>query len=260
MSFLEVKNLSADYGKHRVIVDLSFAVEAGTVLGILGANGCGKTTLLKSICGILPYTGECLLAGENLAEMSPRMLARRCSYIQQRSGIAIDIPAVDVVLMGFNPRLRLLEYPTSAMKRAAREALAEVGLAGMEESNYQTLSEGQKQLCILARTLVSDAGLLLLDEPESALDFGGRYRMLERVRSWVQSGTRGAVVTLHDPQLALNCCDALLLIQNGGCLGILRPREDSLDLQEKLLSELYGPLALRKVKNNTGKEQIVMVS
>lgn len=258
MSFLEVRNLRAGYGKIRIVRELSFTLDAGQLLGILGPNGSGKTTLLKSICGIIPSEGECILEGVNLSALSPKALAQRCSYIPQRSGIGLDISALDVVLTGFNPRLGLLEYPNAAMRERAKQALETAGLAGMEEKNYQTMSEGQKQLCILARTMVSDAGLLLLDEPESALDFGGRYRMLRQVRSWM--GTRrAAIVTLHDPQLALNCCDELLLMDAGQKTAVLHPASDSMEVMEERLAALYGPLTLTRVKNRDGIWQLVMV-
>lgn len=258
MSFLEVRSLRAGYGKIRIVHELSFTLDAGQLLGILGPNGSGKTTLLKSICGIIPSEGECILEGVNLSALSPKALAQRCSYIPQRSGIGLDISALDVVLTGFNPRLGLLEYPNAAMRETAKQALETAGLAGMEEKNYQTMSEGQKQLCILARTMVSDAGLLLLDEPESALDFGGRYRMLRQVRS--RMGTRrAAIVTLHDPQLALNCCDELLLMDAGQKTAVLHPASDSLEAMEERLASLYGPLTLTRVKNRDGIWQLVMV-
>ena len=193
-----------------------------------------------------------------LEQLSPRALAKRCSLIGQRSGISIDISALDVVLMGFNARLGLLEYPGKQMKESARQALAAVGLGGMEEQNYQTLSEGQKQLCILARTLVTEAGLVLMDEPESALDFFGRYQMLEMVKRFL--GThRAALVTLHDPQLALNCCDRLLLLRDGCLLDALEPQQDSLEDMERKLSLVYGQLTLLRVNNKDGIPQLVLV-
>ena len=161
---LEVRNLSTGYGKKTILHDVSFSLESGTMTGLLGSNGSGKTTLLKSLCGLLPHTGQVLLDEVPLHQLSPRALARQCSLIGQRSGISIDISALDVVLMGFNARLGLLEYPGKQMKESARQALAAVGLGGMEEQNYQTLSEGQKQLCILARTLVGEAALLMMDD------------------------------------------------------------------------------------------------
>ena len=190
MSFFSAQGISAGYGGNNIIKDISFTVEAGCLTGILGANGSGKTTLLKAVCGILPHSGACTLDGKKLEALSPRELARHCGYIPQRSGISIDISALDVVLMGFNPRLGLLEHPNSAMQSAARAALGQVGLAGMENTNYLHLSEGQKQLCILARTLAAGSSLLLLDEPESALDFQFRHRTLETLRGWLSEGER----------------------------------------------------------------------
>ena len=130
---LEVRNLSAGYGRKTILHDVSFSLESGTMTGLLGSNGSGKTTLLKSLCGLLPHTGQVTLQGMPLEQLSPRALARQCSLIGQRSGISIDISALDVVLMGFNARLGLLEYPGKQMRESAQQALAAVGLGGMEE-------------------------------------------------------------------------------------------------------------------------------
>jgi iron complex transport system ATP-binding protein len=228
-------------------------------MGILGANGSGKTTLLKAICGNLLHTGSAVLDDCVLETLSARQIAKLCSYIPQRSGVTIDISVLDVVLMGFNPRLGLLEHPSSAMHAAAREALARVRLSGRENRNYLHLSEGQKQLCILARTLVSDSKLLLLDEPESALDFRFRHQMLSLLRGWVAAGEGSAIVTLHDPGLALNFCDKLLLLSDGGVLDIIAPKTDSLDKMEQTLSMIYGSISLQRCHNRKAEAQIVML-
>ena len=258
MSILEVRQLTAGYGGKKVLQGVSFSLMPGELVGILGENGSGKTTLLKSICGIVPHGGSCLVGGTDSRSLSPRALARQVSFIPQQSGISIDLSALDVVLMGFNPRLGLLEYPSQDMKQQARRALREVGLAGREEENYQTLSQGQRQLCMLARTLVSQARLLLLDEPESALDFGGRYRMLTQLRRCL-GGHCGALVTLHDPQLALNCCDRLLLLGGGKLLGEICPKQDSLESMEEKLIGLYGGLTLIRAENRQGLRQLVLL-
>lgn len=259
MSLFSANEICAGYPGKTILRNISFTVEKGSLTGILGANGSGKTTLLKALCGILPHCGECTLAGTVLEGLSERQLARLCSYIPQRSGISIDISALDVVLMGFNPRLGLLEHPNSAMKASARRALEQVGLSGMEDENFQHLSEGQKQLCILARTLVTDSRLLLLDEPESALDFRLRYEMLAQLRSWVQEGDRCGIVTLHDPSLALNDCDELLLLSGGELVGRVRPKTDPLDQMEQLLEKIYGPVSLVRCRKQSGQEQLVML-
>ena len=259
MSFFYVDSLSAGYGKSNVLESISFRVEKGSLVGILGANGSGKTTLLKAVCGIVPHGGRCTLGSHALEELSARQLARLVSYIPQRSGITIDISALDVVLMGFNPRLGLLEHPNQNMIAAAQAALEQVGLGGKAQMNYLHLSEGQKQLCILARTLVSDCKLLLLDEPESALDFRFRHRMLELLCSWTENNQTGALITLHDPVLALNYCDKLLLLSGGAIIGELLPRSQSIEEMETLLSRVYGPVTLRLVNDRSGKSVIVML-
>lgn len=260
MSFFSAAGLCAGYDKGYVFDDISFAFAEGTLMGILGANGSGKTTLIKAICGILPHEGTCVLDGITLEGLSPRGIARLCSYIPQRSGITIDISVLDVVLMGFNPQLGLLERPNTSMRAAAVYALEQVGLAGREDENYLHLSEGQKQLCILARTLVAQSKLLLLDEPESALDFRYRYRMLEIIRRWVNEKGVGAIATLHDPGLALNYCDRLLLLHEGKLLGCISPGEDELDRMEALLRKVYGPVSLQKIMTHRGRTQLVMLN
>lgn len=259
MSFLEVKNLTAGYGGTPILENLSFRVESGHLVGLLGANGSGKTTLLKAICSIVPHRGRCLLSGTALETLSPRLLAQNCGYIPQRSGISIDVSVLDVVLMGFNPRLGLLSHPTSAMEKAALETLKTVGLDSRAQDNFLTLSEGQKQLCILARTLVSDCQLLLLDEPESALDFHFRYDLLDKIKSWILGGERAALVALHDPALALNECDRLLLLADGKIFGTITPKTDSIEKMEQMLGVLYGNVSLQRCKNRAEKEFLVML-
>jgi iron complex transport system ATP-binding protein len=259
MSFFCVHDLSAGYTKKHIVRNVCFSLETGSVMGILGANGSGKTTLIKAICGILPHEGTCLLEEAKLEALSARQIAKLVSYIPQRSGIAIDISALDVVLMGFNPRLGLLEHPDRAMIQAAQKALEQVGLGGKEQTNYLHLSEGQKQLCILARTLVCDSKLFVLDEPESALDHRFRYQMLSVLRDRVASGKSGAIVTLHDPGLALDLCDELLLLSDGGVLGVIRPGTDPLDEMERMLSQVYGPISLHRCHDRKGKAHIVML-
>lgn len=260
MSFFSVNDLTVGYGKINVVENLSFSLDRGCLLGILGANGSGKTTLLKAVCGILPHSGSCVLEGTELEKLTSRKLAQCCSYIPQRSGISIDISVLDVVLMGFNPWLGLLEHPTAAMKEEGRRMLAQVGLEGKEADNYMTLSEGQKQLCILARTLCGGSSLLLLDEPESALDFHFRYRMLGLLRSWLSNSGGAAMVTLHDPSLALNYCDRLLLISEGKMIGNISPGTDSFEKMEKLLGYIYGKVSLTRLSSRSGREHLVMLN
>lgn len=259
MSCLTVNNLTAGYGKDNVINNVTFQVGKGSLTGILGANASGKTTLIKAICGILPYKGSCILDGIELDRLSSKEISKMVSYIPQRSGISIDISVLEVVLMGFNPKLGLLQHPTSAMKQAALSALEKVGLSGKEHMNYMHLSEGQKQLSIMARTIVSDSKLFLLDEPESALDFNFRYKLLSLLKERVLHSECSAVVALHDPSLALNFCDKLILLSDRGVLGIIQPGVTPLEQAEKMLSVIYADVSLQECCNRKGIKQLVML-
>ena len=138
MSYLSVAGLTAGYGKQNILENISFQLEAGVLMGIIGANGSGKTTLLKALCGILPHEGTCVLENADLQPLSARQMARLVSYIPQRSGICIDISALDVVLMGFNPQLGLLAHPTKRMTDAAMQALRQVGLGAKRKRTIFT--------------------------------------------------------------------------------------------------------------------------
>lgn len=257
--FFTMEQLTVSFGTRHVVQNMSFSLEKNTLTGLLGANGCGKTTLLRAICGHLPHTGVCRLEGEVLEQLHTRQLARRISYIPQRSGISISLPVLEVVLMGYHPVLGLLQNPSAQQKKAALRALEETGLAGMQDRDYLTLSEGQKQLCILARTLVEDTGLLLLDEPDSALDFPHRYQILGNLKKLVRDGGRAGLLCLHDPTLAFAFCDQILLMKEGRCTASLHPGTDSLASMQEALAQIYGPVFLTGCRDPLGRERLVLL-
>ena len=259
MNLLIVNNLSAGYAGKDIIKDISFSIEAGKVTGVLGPNGCGKTTLLKATANLLAHRGSCLIEGQMLETLSARTLSGLCGYIPQRSSISIDLTLLDVVLMGFNPDLKLLQQPSRQMKEDALHALSMVGLAHRKDENFQHLSEGQKQLVLLARTFAGKRRLLLLDEPESALDFRLRYQAMELLRSYVSKNQASALVTLHDSSLALNYCDTLLVLSDSRLSGIIEPDRTPISRIERLLSEVYGTISISVLMNRSKKKQLIMM-
>ncbi len=259
MKALTVSNLCAGYGKSLVLNDISFFVNEGEVFGILGANGSGKTTLLKALCNLLSHSGKVLIQDKDTHSLSVKERSRYIGYIPQRSGIEINMSVSEVVLMGFNPYLNLLENPTKEMVKKSLSALEKVGLKGFENCDYLALSEGQKQLCVLARTIAPNAKILLLDEPESALDFKFRYRIMKLLSALAKENSYGVVVNLHDPMLALNYCDRLLLLSEGKVESIICPKEDTVARMEEKLKKIYGNISVKTERDKSGKNHFVLL-
>lgn len=259
MSTLSVKELKTGYRNKEIIDGISFEIGEGELVGLIGANGCGKTTLLKAICNNLKHTGTVAINNLIVEKASVKDIASVCSYIPQKSGINIDISVFDVVMMGYNPYLGFLESPNKAMKDRALEALQLVGLEGFEGRNFLSLSEGQKQLCILARAIVSDCKLFLMDEPESALDFSVRYKMLDLFKDMLNKQNKSALVILHDISLALNYCDKLLLINNGSIEAVAEPYKENLTSVETKLGKIFGNVSLKEVLDSKGNKSLVMI-
>ena len=153
MKLLTVNNLSAGYNGTDIIKNISFSVDSGQIIGILGANGCGKTTLIKSLANLHPHTGNCQLDTITVESVSPKELARLCGYIPQNNSISLDLTLFDVVMMGFNPELKLLQTPTRQMKETAIQTLIDVGLGNrMYECRSETVMYISTYICRQTKT------------------------------------------------------------------------------------------------------------
>lgn len=238
---LSVEHIRAGYGRHEVVHDVSLQVEAGEFCALLGLNGCGKSTLIRAIDGLLPvYAGRCLVDGRDCTHLNERQRACLMSYIPQRSSLITGKTVLDVVMMGHQAHLRLLDSPGRRHRAEALAALELLGLAGFAMRDYAELSEGQKQLVILARALVQDAPVMLMDEPDSALDFVNRNLVLDKVRSVLHDQGRAGLITLHDPNFALAYCDRLLLMRDGALIGAQCLAGASREAVEASLAKVYG--------------------
>ena len=257
--FFRAEHISAGYGKKAVIHDISFSLQPHTLTALIGANGSGKSTLMKCIANQLPHGGKSILQGNYLEEMSVKELAKHVSYIPQRSGIGISLSVLDVVLMGYNPVMKLLQRPSALQRDRAKDALTAVGLGGYEHIDYLTLSEGQKQMVFLARTLIEDTSLLLLDEPDSALDLQNRYQLMKLLKEMVQKSERAGLLCLHDPIMALRYCEQLVLLKEGRCIGVLRPFADAIDSMEGALKEIYGDISLIECPDKKGIRHLMVL-
>ena len=241
---LRVANLFAGYGGEDVLRGVTFALRRGEVCALLGENGSGKTTLLRAACGLLPYRGSCLLDGVEVRARSDRERAKRIGWLSQRGGVPLSLSGLDVVLMGFNPLLGALEYPTKAQRQHAREVMQELGAAEFANRDFTTLSAGQKQLVLFARTLVRDAELMMLDEPDSALDLRRRRFLFDLLRRRAAERNCGVLLCSHDVNAALRWADRLLLLRGGALCGDVDLRTAPRGELESALRAAFGALEL----------------
>jgi ABC-type Mn2+/Zn2+ transport system ATPase subunit len=192
---LELRDLGTGYGPTFSMSGISFRVGAGEVVGLIGPNGSGKSTLLKTIAGVLrPFAGEILLGGEDI-----RKQAARIAFVPQREEVNWDFPvtAMNVVLMGRYRSVGWLRRPAASDHRAASEALERLGLGGMSDRHISQFSGGQQQRIFLARAMVQDPVVVLLDEPFTGIDQQNRAVFHTAIRDFA---ARGVIVLMatHD--------------------------------------------------------------
>ena len=248
---MEIKNLSYHYkGYPQVLNDVSFDIEPGKFLAILGNNGVGKSTLLKCFNHILkPDAGEVLLDSQNLLKMSGREVAKQVAFVSQ-SVPSTQMTVHDVVMLGRSPYMKWGFTPED--HAIVHEAMDRLGLNAMRGRFLGQLSGGEKQKVMLARALAQQPKALLLDEPTSALDIQNQYQVLKIVRDICHKDNMVAVVVIHDLNLALRFCDHFLLLKDGK---VYRHGDRSI-LDSTALKEVYGVDA--KVVEIEGRHMVLV--
>ena len=232
---MEIRNLSFHYrGAPAVLRDVSFDLEPGKFLAILGNNGVGKSTLLKCFNHILkPDSGAVVLEGEDLLRMSAGEVAKRVAFVSQ-SVPGTQMTVHDVVMLGRRPYMKwgISEHD----HRIVHEAMDRLGVDGMRGRFLSQLSGGERQKVMLARALAQQPKVLLLDEPTSALDIRNQYQVLKLVRDICHEDHIIAAMVIHDLNLALRFCDRFLLLKDGA---VYRCGDRSI-LDSEALKEVYG--------------------
>jgi iron complex transport system ATP-binding protein len=202
-----------------LLTDVSVAITPGSLTGLLGPNGCGKTTLLKLLSGVLrPRSGRVLLGDLPLAAMTRRELARRVAVVPQETHPAFEYSVTEMVLMGRHPHLGVFQLEGPADFEAAREALDTTGTAHLGARNYMTLSGGEKQRVIIASALAQATDVLLLDEPSASLDLGYQLEVAGLLARLNRERRVTMVLATHDLNLAASLCDRLVVMRAGRVL------------------------------------------
>lgn len=255
---LDVRGLHVSLGHAEIVHGVSFAVRAGELACILGANGSGKTTTLRAILGLVaPTAGDVLVEGSSTLGLSDLARARIFAYVPQASEPPFPYLVQDVVMLGRTPHLRGSQVPGTKDEKAARDAMARMGILDIAGRPFTQLSGGQRQLVLIARALAQDPRVLVMDEPTASLDFGNQLHVLALARELARDGMAVLMVT-HDPDHALAFADRVVLIENG--LVTAQGAPDNV-LTDAVLSQVYRtPVHVAKVAGGEGwREQRVCV-
>ena len=215
MQGLAVEGLRFGYRGRIVGGPVSFTVTPGEVLCLLGPNGGGKTTLFKTVLGLIPpLGGRIAMDGTDASEWDPRRRARAMGYVPQSGAGQFPFTVREMVLMGRTAHRGVFAAPSEADHAAAEAALAAVGIAALAERDWLRISGGERQLALIARALAQEPRLLVLDEPTANLDFGNQVRMLERIRLLAAEGL-AVLFSTHHPEQAFACATRVALLHEG---------------------------------------------
>lgn len=192
--------------------NISFTLEPGEILSILGPNGAGKTTMLKCITGLLDWTeGETLIDDTSKSSFKKKDLWKRIGYVPQAQKMTFGYTILEMVIMGRAPYISTLQQPTQTDSEAALAALDAVGIRHLAQSTCDGVSGGELQLALIARTLVSEPELLILDEPESHLDIQKQIVILQTIRKLAKEKGISCIINTHYPNHAFYLADKVLL-------------------------------------------------
>ena len=234
---MEVTNLSFSYGERQVLKNINFSEEYGQILSVLGPNGVGKSTLFRCMLGLMkPQEGDSLIDGVSVRDMSARELSRKIAYIPQSHNPVFNYSVLDMVLMGTTAQMGGFSSPGRAQVKQAREALDRLGIGDLRDRGYGNLSGGERQLVLIARAMVQNAKILIMDEPSSSLDYGNRLRVMETVRDLGKDGY-AIIQSTHDPDQAYLYSDKVLALYGGEVLSFGTPEET---IRDEVISKLYG--------------------
>ena len=248
MTLLEARQLVIGYGRTEIARGLDLELGAGSVTCLLGPNGIGKTTLFKTLLGLIPpLSGSVAINGRDLSGLDRPAIARQIAYVPQAQTGEFPFTVLDLVVMGRTAHLGAFGGPRPADYAAAMAALDRLGVAALAERDSTRISGGQRQLALIARALAQQAGIIMMDEPTASLDLGNRMLVLDTIRALAGSGL-SVVLSTHEPEQAFVVADRVAIL--GRHRFVTGPVETVMTPGE--LSDLYG-VALTVERTPSGR-------
>ncbi|WIV11793.1 ABC transporter ATP-binding protein [Proteiniborus sp. MB09-C3] len=234
---IEVLDLSFSYGDRPILNNINFAAKDSQLLSILGPNGVGKSTLFRCMLGLLKgYKGQILLNGIDIKKISVKEMAKLIAYIPQSHYPAFNFSVFDMVLMGTTVQVSSISSPGKKQVKLVESALDRLGIYHLRNRGYTQISGGERQLVLLARALVQEAKILILDEPAANLDFGNQVRVLTQMKSLVKEGYI-VIQSTHNPDQTFLFSDTVIAMKNGKILAWGLPHDV---YTNDLIYNLYG--------------------
>lgn len=244
---IKIDNLHASYGAHRVLNGLSASIPEGKLTAILGENGCGKSTLLKALCRLIPSPAETVsICGSSLSALPQRALSQKISLVSQFTE-PLPLSVFEYALLGRTPHRPLFSLSDSNEDKALTNSiLSHLGLSHIAHKALSDISGGERQLTAIARAIIQDTPIMLLDEPTANLDLRHQESIMQILKSEISTHNRTVVMVMHDINLASRYADYLLLIKDGTTFNE-GPASELLNAD--LLSQLYQ-LPLRTLSDD----------
>ena len=213
---ITLDHIQVCFGDRRILDDISAEIAGGRITAVMGPNGCGKTTLLRCIGGLLqPSSGRVLVDGKPVHDYSARALAQKEAYVRQQSQTDLDFSAFEIVLMGRNPYQRRLQNESQADWDIVEQCMRQTNTWHLRLAKPGQMSGGELQRVMIARALTQQTPVLLMDEPVSNLDIAHQFEIMHLLR---EAREKTIVIVIHDLNLALQFCDDLLLFHSGKLL------------------------------------------
>jgi cobalamin transport system ATP-binding protein len=235
---LETRNITVTYGQREAVVDISLRVDPGDLIAIIGANGAGKSSLLRALNGALqPAAGEVLLHGRPLHSYARRTIGKHIAVVAQETLLAFPVSVFEYVLGGRYPWSATWGWESQQDLEVVHEVLRETELEEFSDRLMNELSGGERQRAVLARALATQAELMLLDEPTANLDLAHQASMLQLIRTQCETRAWAAVVVTHDINLAAEVANRALLLRHGRLIAIGAPQDV---LTKDFLREVLG--------------------